>query len=557
MPVFDLARCTRCGVCAAACTWGEIRLVPERMENGKVLSAPVANRSSCGACHYCERQCPEEAITIVETPFASTHNYWRRDQENMWRQVDPNHPGHVLLVSTGADSDQISYFDHLMFDACQVTNPPIDPLREPIELRTYLGRRDFSAGTLWGSGGPSALPASGGRRAEDAGRYSAAGAGGACGSSAATAGREASGRAAAGREAGGRGDGGQGTHSSPTSLLKLETPILFSAMSFGSINLRVQIAEARAAAALGTLWNTGEGGLHRELYDYAKNTIVQVASGRFGVSPAFFEHCSAVEIKIGQGAKPGIGGHLPGEKVTGEISMTRMIPEGSDALSPAPHHDIYSIEDLRQLIYAIKETTEYRKPVSVKVSAVHNIAPIVSGIARAGADIIAIDGFRGGTGAAPRGIRQSMGIPIELAISAADKRLRDEKIRHTVSLIAAGGIRNSSDVLKAICLGADAVYLGTAVLVALGCGLCQRCYADKCSYGITTNREDLARRIDVDLATRALTGLISAWSEEIKELMGGMGINTIGSLVGNRDRLRGLHLTSEELGVLGVRQAGG
>jgi glutamate synthase domain-containing protein 2 len=328
-------------------------------------------------------------------------------------------------------------------------------------------------------------------------------------------------------------------------------------MSFGSINLRVQIAEARAAASLGTFWNTGEGGLHRDLYEYEANTIVQVASGRFGVSPAFFEHCSAVEIKIGQGAKPGIGGHLPGEKVTGEISMTRMIPEGSDALSPAPHHDIYSIEDLRQLIYAIKETTEYRKPVSVKVSAVHNIAPIVSGIARAGADIIAIDGFRGGTGAAPRGIRQSMGIPIELAISAADKRLREEKIRHTVSLIAAGGVRNSSDVLKAICLGADAVYLGTAVLVALGCGLCQRCYASRCSYGITTNREDLVKRIDVDLATRALKGLIDAWSEEIKELMGGMGINTIGSLVGNRDRLRGLHLTAEELGVLGVKQAGG
>ncbi len=349
MPLFDLARCIRCGVCAAACTWGEIRLVPERMENGMVLCVPVANRSSCGACHYCERQCPEEAITIAETPFASTHDYWRRDQENIWRQVDPNHPGHILLVSTGADSDQICYFDHLMFDACQVTNPPIDPLREPIELRTYLGRRDFSEGTLWGSGGAAS---------------------GAPGSEAA----------------------GQGAAGPLPPLLKLETPILFSAMSFGSINLRVQVAEARAAASLGTFWNTGEGGLHRELYDFEANTIVQVASGRFGVSPAFFEHCSAVEIKIGQGAKPGIGGHLPGEKVTGEISMTRMIPEGSDALSPAPHHDIYSIEDLRQLIYAIKETTEYRKPVSVKVSAVHNIAPIVSGIARAGADIIAIDG---------------------------------------------------------------------------------------------------------------------------------------------------------------------
>jgi glutamate synthase domain-containing protein 2 len=283
---------------------------------------------------------------------------------------------------------------------------------------------------------------------------------------------------------------------------------------------------------------------------------VQVASGRFGVSPRFFENSTAVEIKIGQGAKPGIGGHLPGEKVTQEISKTRMIPEGSDALSPAPHHDIYSIEDLRQLIFAIKETTRYEKPVSVKVSAVHNIAPIVAGIARAGADIIAIDGFRGGTGAAPRWTRQYTGIPIEMAISAADRRLREEKIRHTVSLVAAGGIRNSADVLKAICLGADAVYLGTSVLVALGCGVCQRCYASTCSYGITTNRPDLAERLDVDAAREALVGLVYAWSEEIKELMGGMGINTIGSLVGNRERLRGLHLTREELATLGVKQAG-
>jgi len=490
MPVFDYDRCANCGLCAEACTWGEIKLIPEGVgEDDKPIKRPVANMMSCGGCHYCEKQCLENAITIVEKPFVSSHRYWREDQENLWRQVDPNKPGHVLLISNGSDSELISYFDHLMFDACQVTNPPVDPLREPIELKTYLGRRDFT--------GKSLLP-----------------------------------------------------------LLEVNLPILFSAMSFGSINLRVQIAEARAAKKIGTYWNTGEGGLHKDLDIYASNTIVQVASGRFGVNPRFFRNCSAVEIKIGQGAKPGIGGHLPGEKVTEEISKTRMIPEGADALSPAPHHDIYSIEDLRQLIYAIKEATHYDKPVSVKVSAVHNIAPIVAGIARAGADIIAIDGYRGGTGAAPRRIRQSMGIPIELAISAADKRLREERIRDQVTLIAAGGIRNSADVLKAICLGADAVYIGTSVLVALGCGLCQRCYAGKCAYGIATNRPDLAGRIDIDIATEALTNLMLAWSDEIKELMGGMGINTIGSLIGNRERLRGVNLTAEELKVLGVKQAG-
>jgi len=185
IPVFDYTRCTRCGLCAAACTWGEIRLVPERVENGKPVNKPVANLSSCGGCHYCERQCPEEAIIIREIPFVSSHRYWRGDQKNLWRQADPSSPGHVLLISTGADSELISYFDHLMFDACQVTNPPIDPLREPIELDTYLGRRDF-------------------------------------------------------------------TGSTDPPLLHVKTPILFSAMSFGSINLKVQVAEARAARELGT-----------------------------------------------------------------------------------------------------------------------------------------------------------------------------------------------------------------------------------------------------------------------------------------------------------------
>jgi glutamate synthase domain-containing protein 2 len=265
---------------------------------------------------------------------------------------------------------------------------------------------------------------------------------------------------------------------------------------------------------------------------------------------------AAVEIKIGQGAKPGIGGHLPGEKVSKPISETRMIPEGSDALSPAPHHDIYSIEDLRQLIYALKEVTEYKVPVSVKIAAVHNVAPIVSGIARAGADIIAVDGFRGGTGATPLQIRQNTGIPIELAIAAADQRLREEKIRNTVSLVASGGVQCSSDVLKLICLGADAVYVATPVLIALGCGVCQRCFSGKCAYGITTNKPGLAERIDVDQAAQALKNLLHAWAEEIMELMGSMGISTIDSLRGNRDRLRGVGLSDTELTVLGIKHAG-
>jgi glutamate synthase domain-containing protein 2 len=153
-------------------------------------------------------------------------------------------------------------------------------------------------------------------------------------------------------------------------------------------------------------------------------------------------------------------------------------------------------------------------------------------------------------------IRQNTGIPIELAISAADTRLREEGIRDTVSLVASGGIMCSSDVLKAICLGADAVYVGTPVLVALGCGLCQRCFSGKCPYGITTNRPGLAERIDVDRATEALTNLLHAWGEEMKELMGSMGISAIEALRSNRDRLRGVGLNQEELRILEIKHAG-
>ena len=219
--------------------------------------------------------------------------------------------------------------------------------------------------------------------------------------------------------------------------IRLDTPIVFAPMSYGSVSLNVHKSLALAARRLGILMNTGEGGLHADLYPYEDNVIVQVASGRFGVDSDYLNRGAAVEIKIGQGAKPGIGGHLPGEKADRDIAATRMIPQGSDAISPAPHHDIYSIEDLRQLIYSIKEATGY-KPVGVKIAAVHNVAAIASGIVRAGADYVYIDGFRGGTGAAPQVIRDHVGIPLEIAVAVVDQRLRDEGIRQRASIIAAG-----------------------------------------------------------------------------------------------------------------------
>ncbi|MBO4360821.1 MAG: alpha-hydroxy-acid oxidizing protein, partial [Eubacteriaceae bacterium] len=181
---------------------------------------------------------------------------------------------------------------------------------------------------------------------------------------------------------------------------------------------------------------------------------------------------------------------------------------------------------------------------------------IASGIARSGADIIAIDGFRGGTGAAPTRIRDHVGIPIELALSSVDQRLREEGIRNTVSLVAGGSIRSSADVVKAVALGADACYVGTAALLALGCHLCRSCHTGVCSWGIATQKPELVTRLDPEAGAERLVNLMNAWQREITEMMGGMGINSIEALRGNRLMLRGIGLTQKELDILGILHAG-
>jgi glutamate synthase domain-containing protein 2 len=327
-------------------------------------------------------------------------------------------------------------------------------------------------------------------------------------------------------------------------------------MSYGAISLNAQVSMARAAKETGTYMGTGEGGLHAGLYPYQDRMIVQVASGRFGVNIDYLERGAAIEIKLGQGAKPGIGGHLTGEKVSKDVSRTRMIPEGSDAISPAPHHDIYGIEDLSQLVRAIKEATEWKKPVFAKVAAVNNTAENVAAVARSSVDAVVIDGFRGGTGAAPRVFRDHVGIPIEVAVASADRELRRQGLRNEVSLIACGSIRESADVVKAIALGADAVYIGTAALAAMGCRVCGNCYQGLCPWGIATQRPDLVERLDPDVASKQVANLIHAWTLEITELMGAAGINSIESLRGNRDRLRGYMLDENMLNVLDVEPVG-
>jgi len=192
----------------------------------------------------------------------------------------------------------------------------------------------------------------------------------------------------------------------------------------------------------------------------------------------------------------------------------------------------------------------------VKIAAVHNSAAIAAGIARSSADAIVIDGFRGGTGAAPRVFRDNVGIPVEAAVASVDAKLRSQGIRNEVSIIASGGIRESADVAKVIALGADAVYIGTAALVAMGCRVCGTCYRGLCPWGIATQRPDLVARLDPDVASRNVANLIHAWTLELSELMGAAGINSIESLRGNRDRLRGYLLDESTLRILDVKPVG-
>lgn len=493
-PLFDVIRdkdrCIKCQACARQCSNEVHRYDAD-------LDMMISDSQQCVDCQRCVCICPTGALKIVDNPnkFRNNSNWSQQIMTEVYKQAET---GGVLLSAMGNPKEYPVYWDKILLNASQVTNPPIDPLREPMETKVFLGKKPKNVSF--------------------------------------------------------NEDGSVKTETTPT--LELSTPIMFSAMSYGSISRNAHESLARAATELGIFYNTGEGGLHKDFYQYGPNTIVQVASGRFGVFKDYLETGAAIEIKMGQGAKPGIGGHLPGAKILEDVSRTRMIPMGTDAISPAPHHDIYSIEDLRQLVLSLKEATEYKKPVIVKIAAVHNVAAIASGIARSGADIIAIDGYRGGTGAAPTRIRDNVGIPIELALASVDQRLRDEGIRNEVSVVVAGSIRSSSDVVKAIALGADACYIGTAALLALGCHLCRSCQTGKCNWGIATQRPNLVKRLNPNIGYQRLVNLVHAWDHEIKEMMGGMGINSVEALKGNRLMLRGIGLNEKELEILGIQHAG-
>ena len=338
--------------------------------------------------------------------------------------------------------------------------------------------------------------------------------------------------------------------------VKLDTPIIFAPMSYGSVSLNVHKSLAMAAERLGILMNTGEGGLHADLYPYQDNVIVQCASGRFGVNPDYLQPRRGHRD---QGRPGRQAGHR-------RAPARREDQQGSldDAHDPAGHR--------RDLAGAAPRHLLDRGPAPAHLLAQGGVAAtsrsasrsppcttsraIASGIVRAGADYVYLDGFKGGTGAAPAIIRDHIGIPIEIAIAVVDQRLRDEGIRNQASIIAAGSIRSSADMAKAIALGADVVAIGSAALMALGCHLCQSCHTGCCSWGLTTQKPELTRRVDPEWGAERLVNLVHAWSHELQEILGALGVNAVESLRGSRERLRAVGLDAADLRDP-RRQAGG
>jgi glutamate synthase domain-containing protein 2 len=315
--------------------------------------------------------------------------------------------------------------------------------------------------------------------------------------------------------------------------LHLKLPFVFPAMSFGALSREAKLALAIAAARMGIATNTGEGGLVPLENDYANGftdaertqkkwepggaLIVQWSTGRWGVSADYVRAGDAVEVKIGQGAKPGMGGHLLGKKVTAEIAAVRGVPVGSDALSPCRYYDVQNLEDLRRMVAFLRDVTDYQMPILMKLGPSRPYAD-VHAAALAGVDAISIDGAAGGTGASPDIVTQSVGIPTIACIPPAVQALQDLGLHRQVKLIALGGLRGGLDAFKALAMGADAVGFGSAAEIALGCRACMACHKGECPYGITSQDPKLRERLDPEEGAQRLCNYLHATAEEIKIL---------------------------------------
>ena len=316
---------------------------------------------------------------------------------------------------------------------------------------------------------------------------------------------------------------------------------VISAMSHGALSREAHETLAIAANRLGARSNSGEGGEDPARYaprpngDSANSTIKQIASARFGVTPAYVLSAEELEIKMAQGSKPGEGGQLPGHKVSDEIAQIRRSQPGITLISPPPHHDIYSIEDLAQLIYDLKVVHPQAR-VAVKLVAEAGVGTIAAGVAKGFADTIQISGHAGGTGASPLDSIKHAGVPWEIGLTETQRVLVDSGLRGRVRLRVDGGLKVARDIVIAAMLGADEFGFGSAAVVALGCVMTRECHLNTCPVGIATQRIDLRRKFpgQPENVMNYLTGL----AEEIRKLLARLGVRRLDEIIGDTSRLR-------------------
>ena len=333
---------------------------------------------------------------------------------------------------------------------------------------------------------------------------------------------------------------------------KISSPIMISGLSFGAVSKNVRLTIARTANKLNIAFNSGEGGVLNEELDIAKdNMIAQYSTGRFGVDERILKSAAAIEIRFGQGAYPGKGSYLPADKMTSEIAEIRGLKRGESAYSPAHHPDMKNIEEIKEKVLYLRKITE-GIPVGAKIGC-GNVKKDIEVLVEAEVDFIALDGFGGGTGATDLCIRDNVGIPIFAALPQAFETFEELDVRDRISLIAGGGLFKSSEFAKCLALGADAVYIGTAALIAINCQQYRLCYTGMCPTGVATQNPQLVKQVNIDEGVLKLSNFINVSTKEITNFVRVVGKNNINQL--DRDDLVSM---SKDLSlVTGVRWLNG